>query len=291
MDDRFSQQSLAEPVAGAQSVRARTPGFGTAVVALVVGLALALLLTGIVHIVTQSLTAALLLGEVGFLAGVAALLAARGHRLSDALRIRPVPAGAYVPAFKLGIALLLANVAATVLLGPPAQDVEFVISADSLVERVALVIGVALGAPIIEEALFRGLLQGALETRMRPWFAISIAGSAFAALHGPEGALFFFFWSLPVGWVTWRLGSIGPAVVVHAINNLVGLMGLFAAGQIEPASLEHGAAARVIAVLLLAAAALWTVRLCARMSRLTAAGAEQSSGVRRWPGPRSSIVG
>ena len=290
MDERFRQQSLAgDHLAGAQAATG-LPGFGTAVVALIVGLALALLITGLVHIVTQSLTAALLLGEVGFLAGVAALLVARGHRLTDTLRIRPVPAGGYAPALKLGVALLLANVAATVLLGPPAQDVEFVISADSLVERLALVIGVAIGAPVIEEALFRGLLQGALERRLRPWFAISIAGSAFAVLHGPAGALFFFFWSLPVGWVTWRFGSIGPAVVVHAINNLVGLMGLFAAGQIEAKSLEHGAGARVIAVLLLAAAAMWTVRLCGRIGRLTAAGPEPPSEPQRWPGPQSSGV-
>jgi len=127
---------------------------------------------------------------------------------------------------------------------------------------------VILVAPVIEEALFRGLLQGALEGRLRPWLAIVFAAVPFALLHGLTPALFFFFWSLPVGWVTWRTGSIRPGIVVHALNNLVGLIGLLAAGPLETEPVEQGVGGLVIAIAVLVMAALWSVELCARIGRI-----------------------
>jgi membrane protease YdiL (CAAX protease family) len=244
------------------------PGFGTALAALLTGLALALLLSLAVAFVSASLTAAILVGEVGFLAGVVLHLAARGYRVADAMRLRPVHSKAYPLALKLWLALLLANFAASVLLGPPAQDVQFIAETESAVERAVLLLGVALAAPLIEEALFRGLLQGALERGLHHWLAISLAGLGFALLHGPAAAPFFVLWSLPVGWVTWRLASIAPAVVVHAVNNLVGVLGLFAAGVEPTEASEPGSGLMVAALAVMVVAALWTVRLCRRLGEL-----------------------
>jgi membrane protease YdiL (CAAX protease family) len=251
-----------------KSGASHAPGLGAVVAAFFTGLALALILTGLGSLVSSSLAIAFLLGEVGFLGGVAVYLAATGRSVRAALRLVRVPRAAYSLALQLGIALLFFNLAATIILGPPAQDIEFVTTAEGALERIALVIGVALAAPVIEEALFRGLLQGVLEMRLRYRFAIAVTAMAFGLLHGPDGALFFFFWSLPVGWMTWRSGSILPAVVVHAVNNIIGLLGYLAAGPVEPEAIEYGSGAIPLAVIILVVAVYWAYRLCVRVDRV-----------------------
>jgi membrane protease YdiL (CAAX protease family) len=240
----------------------------TALAAFVTGFAFAALVGGVGALASgNSLAVMFLLGEAGLLVGAVLYLVASGRDARHALRVGPVPTAAYPPALALGVALLIANLSATVLLGPPVRDVEFVANAVSTYERVVLAIGVAVVAPIVEEALFRGLLQGVLEQRLRPFLAIAVAAMPFALLHGPQPALFFFFWSLPVGWVTWRTGSIRPGVVVHAINNIVGVIGLLAAGTVEVESVEPGAGELVTALAVLAVTALWVVWLCRRIDR------------------------
>ena len=89
-------------------------------------------------------------------------------------------------------------------------------------ERLALAAVATLLAPPCEEIAFRGYVQTTLGLRSGP--AAAIAGSAvlFALLHvNPVlfpalvvlGALF--------GWLTWRAGSIWPAVLAHAVNNAI----------------------------------------------------------------------
>jgi membrane protease YdiL (CAAX protease family) len=254
---------------GSASPKRSTVGVRAAVVALFVGLGVAAVSAGAGSLVFgDSLAVLLLIVEVGLLAGVVLFLVASGYRVSGALRLRRVPSGTYVLALKLGLALLLANAAATALLGPPVYDFE--LGTLDLWERIVFAVGVVLVAPIAEESLFRGLLQGSLESRMRPWLAIVVAAVPFALLHGPQPAVFFLFWSLPVGWVAWRTQSVRPGVVVHAINNLVGAVGLFAAGHIDSDSLEASPGAPWFAVLLLLVAAMWSVRLCQRVDELAA---------------------
>ncbi len=262
------QRSEPAEVQGAED--AREPGLRALLVAFVGGIALALLATGILGIFTDSLAAFFLVGELSFLAGVSLYVAARGWDLGKVLRLGAVPGAAYVSALKLGFALLIANFAATALLGPPVQDIEFVSAADDLVERVLLVLAVAAAAPVIEEAVFRGILQGVLERRFRPWIAIAATSLAFAILHGPRAALFFFFWSLPVGWVTWRGQSIRPAIVVHAVNNLVGLLGLLASSPVGSEPIELEMRGVVVALVLLAAAGGWAVRETRRLGGIVA---------------------
>ncbi len=254
---------------GSAPARRNAVGIRAAVVALFVGLGVAAVLAGAGSLVfSDSLAVLLLLVELGLLAGVVLYLAASGCRVSEALRLRRVPPGTYVLAVKLGLALLLANAAATALLGPPVYDIE--LGTLRLWERLAFAVAVVLVAPIAEESIFRGLLQGALESRLRPWLAISVTAVPFALMHGPQPAVFFFLWSLPVGWVAWRTQSVRPVIVVHAINNLVGAVGLFLAGRIDPDSLEASAGVPWLAIFLLLVVVLWSVRLCQRLGEIVA---------------------
>jgi CAAX protease family protein len=92
--------------------------------------------------------------------------------------------------------------------------------AGSRSHQLALAAVATLLAPVCEEIAFRGYVQTTLGLRRGP--AASVAGAAvlFALLHlNPVqfpalvvlGALF--------GWLTWRAGSIWPAVLAHAVNN------------------------------------------------------------------------
>ena len=260
----------------------RDPGCGTVLGAFASGLLLAVVSAGVGSLLTDSLSASLLFLEIGLIGGVAIYLVATGHRLGEAFRARPVAVSAYPLALLLGIALLFANSSATVLLGPSTRDIELVTSAGSLAERMIMALTVAIAAPIVEEALFRGLLQGVLERRLRPWVAIVGAALPFAAMHGPQAAIFFFFWSIPLGWIAYRIGSIRPGIVVHAVNNLVGLIGLLAAGSVDPAALEADSSYVPIALVILPAAALWAAYLCRRIAEVAGPGPVESMEP-KWP--------
>lgn len=87
--------------------------------------------------------------------------------------------------------------------------------------------------PVGEEFLFRGFMLHTLAARMPPQRAITITAALFALCHVnvwllPLAAglytmlqLFVLAWLL--GWATLRSGSLGPALLVHCINNLVAL--------------------------------------------------------------------
>jgi len=257
------------PDEGSSVSRRRALGIGAAVAALGVGLAVSAVAVAAGSLVLESSIATLmLLVELGLLAGVILYLSVTRRPIGVALRLRAVPPRTYVVAIQLGLALLLANFAATALLGPPAYDFELPAGRGGLWERAIFAFSVVVVAPIVEESLFRGLLQGALESRLRVWTAIVLAAIPFALLHGFAPAIFFVFWSLPVGWVVWRTGSIRPAVVVHAINNLVGAVGLLIVDPLESGSLDSNGDIGWLAVPLLLLAAMWSVRLCRRVGTL-----------------------
>ncbi len=257
------------PDEGSSVSRRRAVGVGAAVAALGVGLAVsAVSVTAGSLFLDASIATLMLLVELGLLAGVLLYLLVTRRTIGQALRLRAVPPRIYVVAIQLGLALLLANFAATALLGPPAYDFDLLGGSGGLWGRAIFAISVVLVAPIVEESLFRGLLQGALESRFQVWTAIVLAAIPFALLHGFAPAIFFVFWSLPVGWVVWRTGSIRPAVVVHAINNLVGAVGLIVADPVDSGSLDSNGEVGWLAVPLLLLAAMWSVRLCRRVGTL-----------------------
>lgn len=81
---------------------------------------------------------------------------------------------------------------------------------------------VTLGAGVIEELYFRGLIQRRLLRRLRPAWAIGVTSVLFAAIHmHPVQSVF----ALPVGvWlgvIAWRTNSIWPAVFCHGGLNLI----------------------------------------------------------------------
>ena len=87
--------------------------------------------------------------------------------------------------------------------------------------------------PIVEEILFRGLIYGALEKRLRVGGAIFVSSLVFALVHfdlvhSPH----VFAISVVLGWARWKTGSLGLPILIHVLNNGFSLFVLkfFAAG-------------------------------------------------------------
>ncbi|MCA8964759.1 MAG: CPBP family intramembrane metalloprotease [Planctomycetes bacterium] len=84
-----------------------------------------------------------------------------------------------------------------------------------------VVLGIVVGAPLAEEIVFRGFLQGALQHLLPRWLAIALTAAVFGLCHTlpyalPVGLLGAFF-----GWLFSRCGSLWPSVIAHATHNLV----------------------------------------------------------------------
>jgi membrane protease YdiL (CAAX protease family) len=95
-----------------------------------------------------------------------------------------------------------------------------------------LVLSVAVGAPIVEELFFRGLLLRSLQHRFPDGVAVALSALAFGLAHGsalPVDAVVLVMVSLSVfgavlALLAIRTGRLGAGMVAHAIFNLFTLL-------------------------------------------------------------------
>jgi uncharacterized protein len=102
-------------------------------------------------------------------------------------------------------------------------------------EQVLLAVSASVLAPFCEEVAFRGYLQRTLAARRGPGFAIAATALLFAILHlDPVRFPALVLLGAVFGWLSWRAGSIWPAIVAHATNNGI------ASGQVLWAGVPSG---------------------------------------------------
>jgi membrane protease YdiL (CAAX protease family) len=90
---------------------------------------------------------------------------------------------------------------------------------------VVLVVVVALGAPIIEELVYRGLILQALQSRLNDWLALIISAAWFALIHlQPVELPGLFAFALVLGICFQRTGRLGMAIFAHIGFNAAGLL-------------------------------------------------------------------
>jgi len=90
---------------------------------------------------------------------------------------------------------------------------------------VVLVVVVALGAPIIEELVYRGLILQALQSRLNDWLALIISAAWFALIHlQPVELPGLFAFALVLGICFQRTGRLGMSVMAHIGFNAAGLL-------------------------------------------------------------------
>ena len=83
-------------------------------------------------------------------------------------------------------------------------------------------------APVVEETFFRGLVYAVLRERMRASYAICLSSLIFAIYH-------FSLWlvvpilllGIALAWLTEWQRSIWPAVICHALNNLLAVLSVY----------------------------------------------------------------
>jgi membrane protease YdiL (CAAX protease family) len=90
----------------------------------------------------------------------------------------------------------------------------------SLLGQVLMGAAVVVFAPLFEELVFRGLLWGAISRAAPQGVAWAVTTLLFAAYHlDPIHVLTVLPIGAFIGWVRWTSGSIGPAILVHFLNN------------------------------------------------------------------------
>ncbi len=140
-------------------------------------------------------------------------------------------------------------------------------------------------AGIVEEAAFRGYMQGPIERRHGPVVAILVTGTLFGFAHftHPEVTLILMPYYLAVaaiyGALAYLTNSILPSVVLHAGGNVLGGIDLLARGRAEwqaasrpaPRIWETGTDASFwiscVAFLVVGAATVWAYVALANLAR------------------------
>lgn len=92
---------------------------------------------------------------------------------------------------------------------------------------VVFAVFVVVGAPVVEELFFRGLLLRALARRMPGWAAITVSSILFGVAH-------FQLQELPgliligavLGTMAWRTGRLGPPIAAHAGFNALAVVSM-----------------------------------------------------------------
>jgi membrane protease YdiL (CAAX protease family) len=157
------------------------------------------------------------------------------------LRAKHLPGNVWAWALVAGglglVALVLAFRVGNRLMLLPYQDYQDFPNVSALTVVSLLVVGAA-GAAIVEEAAFRGYMQGPIERRYGLVVAILVTGTTFTITHLHYT---LFLWLLPhyvavaaiYGTVTYLTQSILPSVVLHTGWNLYSNLDAWLHGQVR----------------------------------------------------------
>ena len=93
------------------------------------------------------------------------------------------------------------------------------------VNMVAMFFAIAIAAPVVEELLFRGLLQNALTKYLPIWGAILLSSFLFALVHlQPYAIPGLMSLSIAFGYLYHRTGSLRTNIILHMANNAFALL-------------------------------------------------------------------
>lgn len=171
----------------------------------------------------------LVVGEIALFALVLIYLLKRNLPLKETFRLNPVPTSIMAIAIPVGISLVILvdeidRLLQMIIPMPETLNKEIIqmMHADTPLEMVLIVLSAVVLAAVVEEAIFRGFFQQALEEHMDVTKGVIYASLAWAAIHANlyvtvQIFLFGFF----LGWLAWRTNSIYPALFCHAFNNAI----------------------------------------------------------------------
>ena len=93
----------------------------------------------------------------------------------------------------------------------------------------------AILAPLLEEVLFRGAIQGVLMRYFgRPWPAIIVSALVFGIFHlNPVQIVYATLLGIVLGWIYYRTGSLLSVIVGHVLNNSLAVITTIAYGAAD----------------------------------------------------------
>lgn len=104
------------------------------------------------------------------------------------------------------------------------------------------VVAMALLAPIVEEMMFRGAIQGYLMRRCsNAWTGIIITSLIFGAIHmNPQQMVYATLLGIILGWIYYRTRSLLPVIVGHVLNNSIAVasMKIWGTEDVEALSID-----------------------------------------------------
>lgn len=121
-------------------------------------------------------------------------------------------------------AMFICNMASEFLELPNPMENTFI----GMSRNVFGIIAIAVMAPLVEELLFRGAIEGHfLQTGKRPSVAILLSALIFGLIHvNPAQIPFAFCLGLVFGWLYYRTGSVIPGMIGHFLNNSLATIAL-----------------------------------------------------------------
>lgn len=128
------------------------------------------------------------------------------------------------------------------------------------------IISIVILAPIVEELLIRGGMQGHLLRQWKnPMWAIAVPALVFGAIHGnPAQSFFAFILGLVFGWVYYRTGSLLPCMLMHFINNGMSVLLFHLSGEKDETMTEAlgttGAISLAIVGVVLTIWSIWYIK-------------------------------
>jgi len=181
------------------------------------------LLAGSVALAGLSLGWRLVINELVFLGiPIVVFVGISGRRPRDLFRLRPVSWKVAALALIVGLGLWRFDWWIAALFGE-VLDYTIPLPPDvlnlTLADKAAMAVGTVILAPIVEELLFRGVLQSAYE-QLGPVRAIAASALLFVAIHQePAQSIAILPVALALAYVTWRTQSVVPAILAHFGNN------------------------------------------------------------------------
>ncbi len=146
-----------------------------------------------------------------------------------------IPAGVFAGAVLQLPILMIVLVIVQAIFGEIEQSgraLALVDMADTWPKVALLVLFVGVGAPIVEELFYRGVVQRWLVETAGPAIGITIASVIFGAVHlsliefaplATVGAV--------LGYLYWRTGRLLPAIIAHTTFNMITLVNLLVASR------------------------------------------------------------
>jgi len=130
------------------------------------------------------------------------------------------------------VALHIGVVAPTISIIPVPEGLEDIFIAETSGYGLFGVLTIVVAAPILEELIFRGIIQEGLMQRLRPIMAIVVTSLLFGFIHfNPWQFTTAFILGLFIGWIYYYTRDIILVIAIHFFNNLFVVATMWSSGK------------------------------------------------------------